>query len=132
MDVGTPSNFSRLIDLYRDNPQDLVADVAGYSFTDQETMAAMKSMFIKGYVADPHGAVGFLGLKKYLIDNPENVAGVFLETAHPAKFHSTVERVIHQAPEFPERLKAFLGAKKTTTTMSNNYPDFRKLLLSFK
>jgi threonine synthase len=131
MDVGTPSNFARLLDLYHDHPEVLMQDVAGYSFTDQETKVAMKELFLKGYMADPHGAVGYLGLKHYLADYHENVTGVFLETAHPGKFKDVVEQTLDQAPELPDRLKAFMNAKKVSIKMGNDFDEFKDWLFEF-
>src|SRR6185295_20090961 len=91
MDVGNPSNFARMLDLYDHHFERLASDVEGFSFSDDETRAAMRHVFKdKNYLMDPHGAVGYLGLKKYLKSH-RGVQGVFLETAHPGKFKDVVE-----------------------------------------
>src|SRR5690606_8390512 len=91
MDVGNPSNFARLLDLY-DNDREAMAEVLyGCSFTDAETRKAMRDVFERtGYTLDPHGAVGYLGIRRFLPEFGPAV-GVFLETAHPGKFRDVVE-----------------------------------------
>lgn len=130
MDVGNPSNFVRMLDLYNQDSKMLSNDVAGYSFTDAETKGVMKSVFEKSqYVLDPHGAVGYLGLKTFLQTHPE-YAGVFLETAHPAKFMEVVEEAIHTKPELPERLNKFLAGKKNSIPVSAKFEELKSLLPS--
>ncbi|MDC1522909.1 threonine synthase, partial [Flavobacteriaceae bacterium] len=86
MDVGDPSNFIRILKIFGDDLDNLKETLSGYRFTDDETREALKEIYTtSGYVADPHGAVGYLGLKAYLKDHPEKY-GIFLETAHPVKF----------------------------------------------
>lgn len=130
MDVGNPSNFVRMLDLYNQEAKAFSNDVAGYSFTDAETKGAMKSVFEKSqYVLDPHGAVGYLGLKTFLQAHPE-YSGVFLETAHSAKFMEVVEEAIHTKPELPERLNKFLAGKKTSIPVSAKFEELKSLLPS--
>lgn len=126
MDVGNPSNFGRMTELYHQSWDDITKDITGYSFYDGETKAAMKKVFDeKGYILDPHGAVGYLGLKKYLKQN--DYLGVFLETAHPAKFLDTVNDVIGEI-EIPERLAAYLDKTKVSVPMDNNYEVLKSIL----
>lgn len=130
MDVGNPSNFVRMLDLYNQDAKTLANDVAGYSFTDTETKGAMKSVFEKNqYILDPHGAVGYLGLKTFLQTHPE-YSGVFLETAHPAKFIEVVEEAILTKPELPERLNKFLAGKKNSIPISSKFEELKSLLPS--
>lgn len=129
MDVGSPSNFERMVDLYDRNYNQLTDDVKGFSFTDDETRAAMLDAYRRtGYVMDPHGAVGWLGLRHYMKANPE-VQGIFLETAHPGKFIAVVEDAIQTSIDLPDRLKSFLSRKKVTTAMPNRFQDFKEWIL---
>jgi threonine synthase len=130
MDVGNPSNFVRMLDLYNNDHSLLSKEITGYRFSDDETEAAMKQVFqSKAYTLDPHGAVGYLGLKKYQSQHP-NTTGIFLETAHPAKFKEVVEKVVGPIA-VPEKLKVFLKSEKRTTKMSKDFNSFRDFLNSF-
>lgn len=127
MDVGNPSNFGRMYELYGQSWKKITEDIAGYSFTDEQTRAAMAEVHeTYGYVLDPHGAVGYLGLKDHL--KRVRATGVFLETAHPAKFIDTVTEVIGEI-EIPERLKAYLEKKKVSIPMSNDFEDLKEYLM---
>ncbi len=128
MDVGHPSNFARMLDLYQNDFEKLKADISGYDFSDMKTQIAMRDVFAKtNYVLDPHGAVGYLGLKKHVDENP-NATGVFLETAHPAKFLQTVEDTLEHSVELPARLKSFITNKKQTIKLNNSFQSFKALL----
>lgn len=127
MDVGAPSNFDRILDLYNHSHQDIAADISGYTFTDEEIKNAIKTVYEKtGYLLDPHGACGYMALKR---NKKEGETGVFLATAHPAKFKETVEECIGKNIEIPEGLKAFMKNKKETISSSKEYDDFRKILI---
>jgi threonine synthase len=129
MDVGNPSNFARMMDLYGGDLQAVRNDIAGYAFSDAETAAVMRRVSDEcGYTLDPHGAVGYLGLKKYLEANPGTVNGIFLETAHPAKFKEVVETAIHKPIALPPALEKFIKGKKTTVSASHEYENFRETL----
>ena len=129
MDVGNPSNFFRLLDLYDKDFDALTHDIAGYSFTDEQTREAMRKVFReKNYVMDPHGAIGYLGLKEYLKADG-NVTGIFLETAHPAKFQDVVSMALGESIPLPSTLEKFMVGKKLTTLMSNKFEDFKAYLL---
>ncbi|MBU1872289.1 threonine synthase [bacterium] len=131
MDVGNPSNFSRILDLYDSSWKKIKEDIQGVYFTDDETRQAITSVKkITGYTLDPHGAVGYLGLKKYLTQHQEVDTGLFLETAHPAKFKDIVEPVIQDSVEIPERLADFLTREIQTHALSNQYTDFKEFLLT--
>jgi threonine synthase len=130
MDVGNPSNFARMIDLYGNDFQAISNDLVGYAFTDEETSASMKKLSDEnGYTMDPHGAVGYLGLKKFLSENKGPVNGIFLETAHPAKFKEVVERAIGKTILLPDALQKFMEGKKQSVQVSNDYSMLKKILL---
>jgi threonine synthase len=130
MDVGNPSNFARMLDLYANDFDALSRDVTGYSFTDDETRTVMKNVFTaSNYVLDPHGAVGYAGLKRYLQRYPAGV-GVFLETAHPAKFNDVVEKTLHRTIDLPEKLHSFMNNKKVTIKSSADYETIKEILMA--
>ena len=129
MDVGNPSNFARMLDLM---PvlKDMKATVQGYSFTDDETRSAIKEIYNKcNYILDPHGAIGYLGLKSYMSKNAGKINGIFLETAHPAKFPETVESVIGNQIIQPERLEKFTRMEKKSIPLPNQFDDLKNFLL---
>jgi len=128
MDVGDPSNFARILEMYEYDWERITRDILGYSFTDAETMKTMMDLYKRtGYILDPHGAVAYAGLKQYWIKN--DVVGVFLETAHPAKFKDTVEEALSLKIEIPETLKSTLKKKKLSIKMKNNFAHFKEFLL---
>ena len=129
MDVGDPSNFVRIQKIYGNDFENLSQHLSGYRFTDEETREAMQHIHSSsGYVADPHGAVGYLGLKKYLENHPDKY-GIFLETAHPVKFLTTVEETIGTKVELPQRIQDLLEKEKQSTPVSN-YEDLKRFLLA--
>jgi threonine synthase len=129
MDVGDPSNFIRILKIFGDDFENLKQTLSGYRFTDNQTRKALKEIHqISGYVADPHGAVGYLGLKKYLKDHPGKY-GIFLETAHPVKFLDTVEETLDIKVEIPNRLKEILTKTKESIEIKN-YEGLKSFLLS--
>ena len=128
MDVGNPSNFARMQDLFHHNHSAMKQEITGYSFTDGETRDAMKEVFRRfRYTLEPHGAVGYLGLKKYMAQHPECV-GVFLETAHPAKFLEVVESTLETSIPIPNELKSFLARDKKTILCEADFTAFKKIL----
>lgn len=130
MDVGDPSNFVRILEIYKNEFSKLKTEFSSYSFTDEETKNAM--LLIKqnsNYIADPHGAVGYLGLKKFISENTEDIQGIFLETAHPVKFLDVVESVINETIEFPTQIKAVIDKEKISTLIST-YKGLKKFLLN--
>lgn len=128
MDVGDPSNFIRIRHLYKDNLQELSTHLSSYSFTDEETKQAMVTLFNKhNYIADPHGAVGYLGLKKYGAQHPD-CYGIFLETAHPVKFLDVVEDTILEKIDLPDKIAKLLDKKKTSIPISN-YQEVKSFLI---
>jgi len=129
MDVGDPSNFVRIQKIYGNDFENLSQHLSGYRFTDEETRTAMQHIHTSsGYVADPHGAVGYLGLKKYLENHPDKY-GIFLETAHPVKFLTTVEETLGTKVELPQRIQDLLEKEKQSTPISN-YEDLKRFLLA--
>ncbi len=127
MDVGNPSNFSRLLELFDRDASKMGEVITGYAFDDAETASCMHQVYhTNGYLLDPHGAVGYLGLKKYLTD--KEVKGVFLETAHPAKFKSVVEAAIHEEVKIPETLQKFMQREKQSIPCGGDYLSFHDLL----
>lgn len=131
MDVGSPNNFPRLLDLCRNRLEYVQREIWGHGSTDAETLQAMKSIHERyGYIADPHTAVGILGWEAYRREHPEPTQGLVLATAHPAKFAAVVERAIGSAPPLPERLAAHLQKPKLAQPISADYADFREFLHS--
>tara|TARA_B100000767_G_C19774287_1_gene541744 strand:+ start:2657 stop:3952 length:1296 start_codon:yes stop_codon:yes gene_type:complete len=129
MDVGDPSNFIRILKIYKGNFKTLKQTFSGYSFTDNETREALKEIYqISGYISDPHGALGYLGLKEYLKNYPEKY-GIFLETAHPVKFLDTVEETLGIKVKIPRRLKETLTKTKRNIKIKN-YEGLKSFLLS--
>jgi len=127
MDVGNPSNFIRIRELFNNDLENLKSAFSSYSFTDDETRETMKKIYDNsGYVADPHGAVGYLGLKKYGLK--ENEFGVFLETAHPVKFLDVVEETLPVKVEIPEQIQKVMNNKKVAIKAST-YEDLKAFLM---
>lgn len=128
MDVGDPSNFARILDLYGNSASLIRQDIAGCRYTDEEIGRTISSLYDKyGYLADPHGACGYQGLTDLL---SYGETGIFLETAHPAKFKDTVEKIIGKPVEIPERLKDFMKKEKKSIKMTNRFEDFKEYLES--
>jgi threonine synthase len=128
MDVGNPSNFARMLDLYDHHFERLASDVEGYYFSDDETRAAMRQVLKdRDYRMDPHGAVGYLGLKKY-IKSHRGAQGIFLETAHPGKFKEVVEETLGQSIELPEALIEFSKREKKSLQIGKEYQELRDIL----
>ena len=130
MDVSSPSNFVRIQEMFQ-NFKDLSKIMSSYSFDDIETLKMLKNVYEdKNYVLDPHGAVGYLGLKKYLSINPEKI-GIFLETAHPIKFSKDVEEVIKIKLDIPEEINKILLKEKKYIDI-DDYSDFKEKMFVLK
>jgi threonine synthase len=130
MDVGDPSNFDRILELYDHQWAAIKKDIAGASFTDRETRQTIKKLVGEsGYICDPHGAVGYQALEEHLEKMNDRHMGFFIETAHPAKFKNIVEREIGFEIEMPERLEKFLKREKVSTKIDNSYDQFKDILL---
>jgi threonine synthase len=131
MDVGNPSNFARIVDLYDNDLQAIRRDILGWSFSDEDTLRVIHDVNEQhGYVLDPHTAVGVLGWKCYAKQNQSATCGIVLATAHPAKFAETVARAVGVRPEMPERLAAFLNRPKKSIPFPNRFPELQEFLLS--
>lgn len=127
MDVGDPSNFARIYDLYNGSHDKISSIISGATYTDDEIKAAVKQCYKdNGYILDPHGACGYQALKDNL---KKGETGVFCETAHPAKFKDTIENIIDTEIEIPQRLSDFMKGKKQTVELSNKFDDFKTFLL---
>jgi threonine synthase len=127
MDVGNPSNFIRIRELFNNDLEALKNAFSSYSFSDNETREAMKKIYNNsGYVADPHGAIGYLGLKKYGLSAKE--FGVFLETAHPVKFLDVVESTLPVKVKIPKQIQKVINNKKVAFKAST-YEDLKDFLL---
>lgn len=127
MDVGNPSNFIRIQELFNNDLEALKSTFSSYSFSDNETRSTMKKIYNNSsYVADPHGAVGYLGLKKHGLK--ENEFGVFLETAHPVKFKDVVEETLPIKVAIPEQIKKVINNTKVAIKAST-YEDLKTYLM---
>jgi threonine synthase len=143
MDVGNPSNFSRMLDLYNNSVEEMRKDILGFSFTDDQTVQGMKEIYEHfKYIIDPHGAVAYLGIKEFLKNEMNNLKikdkdkkktphanCILLETAHPAKFADTVLKALDIKVAVPERLADCLDKKKVSVPLSNKFDEFKSYLL---
>jgi threonine synthase len=129
MDVGNPSNFVRMLDLFEDDILRFREEITGAYYTDSSTRETMKAVFRdSGYVLDPHGAIGYAALKDYSNAHPGRMNGIFLETAHPAKFKETVDQTLQQDIPIPLPLREFMKHEKKTLKMESDYDSFRTFL----
>lgn len=129
MDVGNPSNFIRIQSLFNNDFDTLKKHFSSYAFDDSATREALTALHkTYDYVADPHGAVGYLGLQKYMKKHPET-QGVFLETAHPIKFRDVVEETLGVTLDIPEQIQHVLGKKQEKTALKD-YAAFKEYLLA--
>ena len=127
MDVGDPSNFARIYDLYGKSHEAICQDISGATYTDEQIAETIRQCLKEtGYQLDPHGACGYRALKEGL--RPGEI-GFFLETAHPAKFKDTVEGITGQPVPVPDRLAAFMKGQKQSIPMSKDFSDFKAYLL---
>ena len=129
MDVGNPSNFVRILEIFHHQFPELKSKLFSYSITDAETTATIKEVYEKeNYVLDPHGAVGYLSLKRYLKSRPEQ-KGIVLETAHPVKFPDAVESCIGKAIEIPVAVQSIMDREKKSVLIKADYGQFKEYLL---
>jgi threonine synthase len=127
MDVGDPSNFARIYDLYGKSHEAICADISGATYTDEQIAETMRQCLKEtGYQLDPHGACGYRALQEGL---QEGEVGFFLETAHPAKFKQVVDDICGTDVEIPARLQAFMKGKKHSIPMSKDFGAFKEFLL---
>lgn len=130
MDVGDPSNFVRVLDLYNGSHEAICADISGCSYDDNQIAESLKRCFEEtGYLLDPHGACGYRALCEGLAAGE---TGVFLETAHPAKFKETVEKIIGTEVAVPAKLQAFMQGEKQSVPMAKTFEAFKSYLMADK
>ena len=128
MDVGDPSNFARIYNLYNRSHEAICAEISGATYTDEQIACTMRECLKEtAYQLDPHGACGYRALQELL---HEGEIGFFLETAHPAKFKQVVDEICGTDIEIPARLQAFMKGEKQSVSMSKNYADFKAYLMS--
>jgi threonine synthase len=132
MDVGNPSNFARMNDLFGGKLETFKSKISAYTFTDDQTRKAMLELYREfEYLSEPHGAVAYLGLKEFLRNEDGNkISGIFLETAHPAKFMDVLHDEIKGKIIIPDRLKECLDKEKKSLVIENDYQSFKDYLLS--
>ena len=129
MDVGDPSNFVRVLELFNHHIEPLKQVMSSVSISDEETASTIRLVYDKyKYLLDPHGAIGWLALHRYLQQHPGN-SGIFLETAHPVKFYDVVEKVIGEKVIVPDSVKAVLNKKKSAVKISADYDSLKQYLL---
>jgi len=127
MDVGDPSNFARVYELYGKSHQQICDDISGATYSDELIAQTIQQVYKQtGYLCDPHGACGFQALQEGL---KEGEYGVFLETAHPAKFKQTVDKIINADIDIPEKLQAFMKGTKQSVDMTKEFEDFKAYLM---
>ncbi|MBD8387718.1 threonine synthase [Dysgonomonas sp. BGC7] len=127
MDVGDPSNFARVLDLYDKSLDKIKTDISGIWYTDNSIRETVKKTYSEtGYLLDPHGACGYQALIDELKDNE---TGIFLETAHPAKFLEVVESIIGASISIPDKLQAFMKGEKQSIGINKEFKEFKNLLL---
>ncbi len=131
MDVGSPNNFPRALELFDNSWDKITKKVSSYSFDDEQTKKEIKKVFEEySYVVDPHTAIGFLGLEKFKEENPD-CAGVVLATAHATKFLETMNQVLPEdSIEISDEVKELMSKEKVATELAPNYEDFKQHLLS--
>ena len=129
MDVGKPSNFVRILEIFRHQFPALKSKLSSYSITDEETIATIKTVYEKeNYVLDPHGAVGFLSLERYLQSHPRQ-KGIVLETAHPVKFPDAVESCIGKPIDIPVSVQTIMKKEKMSILIKADYGQLKEYLL---
>jgi len=130
MDVGSPSNFVRLTRFFEDDWQSVRNMVSGCYFNDEATKASMRNLFERtNYVMCPHTAVAYEGLQKYREEFGEDFTGIFLATAHPAKFLDLVEKTLDSSVHIPERLENLLSLEKNAIPLKASFQGFKAYLL---
>ncbi len=129
MDVGNPSNFVRILELFHQQFPQLKEKFSSVSITDEETKQTMKRVYDElGYTLDPHGAVGYLALERYLQQH-KTAKGIFLETAHPVKFYDVVEPVLNETIPLPASVKEIIDLPKKSTLMNVSFEELKDFLL---
>jgi len=130
MDVGDPSNYARMAELFNNDHQEFCRNIYPCTFTDAQTKEAIQTVLAKfGYLMDPHGAVAWLGAKEYLSQADKNANLVFLETAHPAKFPETLKIVMERYNELPPQLKMVSEKQEKYHSLHNNFGELKDFLM---
>jgi threonine synthase len=130
MDVGDPSNFVRILELFEDDLAELHKVISSYSITDDQTKEIIRKVYQEtNYLMDPHGAVGFLALQNYLKEHP-NENGIFLETAHPIKFNEVIEEIVKDRIELPGTLESLMKSSKSSKYIKPQFPELKERLLA--
>jgi threonine synthase len=130
MDVGNPSNFARMTDLYGGSWHEMRHQIYGYAYDDiaiREAVAEVRARYI--YLIDPHGALGYWALKDYMREHDRNICGIVLETAHPVKFAEVVEPIIGERIHVPGRIQHLLEREKQSIPLANDFGKFKQFLL---
>ena len=128
MDVGNPSNFVRILELYKFNLENIRKEIESKSYNDEKTLETMREVYQNSdYILDPHGAIGYMGIKDF-IKNHNKYCGIFLETADPSKFTNIVNKAIEVNPPMPKRLEKCLDKEKESIVLSNQFSDLKAFL----
>ena len=129
MDVGNPSNFVRILEIFKNQFPELKNKLSSFTITDDETLATIKNLYEQyNYLSDPHGAVGYLALNRYLNEHPGD-KGIFIETAHPVKFPEAVESATGKTIEMPGSLESIMKAKKSSIIIDPDFISLKDFLL---
>lgn len=130
MDVGNPSNFVRILEIFKHQFPDLKNKLTSYSISDEETIATIRKVFEQfDYTLDPHGAVGYLSLERYFENTDPNQKGIFLETAHPIKFPEAIEQITGKTLPIPSSIMHLMDKRRQSISMGNNYTQLKEFLL---
>ena len=128
MDVGNPSNFVRILELYKFNLENIRKEIESKSYNDEKTLETMREVYQNSdYILDPHGAIGYMGIKEF-VKNHNKYCGIFLETADPSKFTNIVNKAIEVNPPMPKRLEKCLDKEKESIVLSNQFNDLKTFL----
>jgi threonine synthase len=128
MDVGNPSNFVRILELYKFNLENIRKEIESKSYNDEETLETIRELYQNSnYILEPHGAIGYMGIKDF-VKNHNKYCGIFLETADPSKFTDIVNKAIGVNPPMPKRLKKCLDKEKKSIVLSNQFNDLKTFL----
>ena len=128
MDVGNPSNFARILEIYKFDLDKIRKDISSKSYNDEETLETIRETYQNhDYILDPHGAIGYMGIKDFLNKNPK-YNGIFLETADPAKFTDIVNKAIEINPPMPQRLAKCLNKEKESLVLTSNFDELKSFL----
>lgn len=130
MDVGNPSNFVRILELFQDQFENLKNSISGYSVNDEDTLETIRKVYEQyNYILEPHGAVAYSALENYLEEHPDK-KGFILETAHPVKFPDSVEKAIGEKIKIPASLKELMNKDKKTVEINSDFEELKRFLLN--